>query len=76
MGCAESKQDTNFPPLLPLSFSNDDDDDDADITEFILMQPRMGQPQAPPAATPQLSTQHERLIVELLSFKDIRQLQE
>lgn len=77
MGCAESRQElqsseSSSQPLLS-SFSPDDDP--------ILMPPRMGQPahqssQQPLAGSVQLSSQHERLILELLPFKDLRQFHE
>jgi hypothetical protein len=79
MGCAESKQEQepNSQPLLLSNFKDDDDDGDDRNVESILMPPSMGQPQAQtPTGAPQLSTQHERLILELLPFKDARQFHE
>ena len=83
MGCAESKQEQeqeqelNSQPLLLSNFKDDDDDGDDRNVESILMPPSMGQSQAQiPAGAPQLSTQHERLILELLPLKDARQFHE
>jgi hypothetical protein len=70
MGCADSKEESSSQPLLS-TFPLDDD--------LIPMPPRMGQPQLaqqPLAGAVHLSAQHERLILELLPFKDLRQFHE
>ena len=70
MGCAESRETTVSEPFL----SNFDGQD----SESMPMPVRMGQPPipVPSGAHPLLSTQHERLILELLPLKDIRQFHE
>lgn len=71
MGCHESKQKSGSTsdPLLSDYTPNDD--------TYISMSSRMGQPPAQvPAGSVQLASQHERLILELLPFKDIRQFHE
>lgn len=70
MGCAESREESSSHPLLS-AFNQENDS--------ILMPVMMGQPQASPSPLPgavQLSSQHERLILELLPFKDLRQFHE
>lgn len=73
MGCAESRQESSSQPLL----SNFTQVDGADA-ESVPMPPRMGQPaqQQPLAGAVQLCSQHERLILELLPFKEVRQFHE
>jgi len=68
MGCAESRVQSSSQPLLS----------DFDSRESSTSMPlRMGQPQNQASGPPvQLSTQHERLILELLPFKDVRQFHE
>lgn len=76
MGCAESREQSgprgpSSQPLLSGLPRNDDDDDEL----FTMGQPRPTQP--PPLTGPaQLSSQHERLILELLPFKELRQFHE
>jgi hypothetical protein len=73
MGCAESRPASgskpSSQPLLSTPFQDDDDAFSLPLT--------MGQ-QPPPSAsgTVQLASQHERLILELLPFQDIRQFHE
>jgi len=62
MGCAESREELNSQPLLS-SFPEEDD--------TILLPLTMGRSSQSGAA--QLSSQHERLLVELLPVKDRRQ---
>ncbi len=69
MGCAESRQESSSQPLLS-SFIQDDESGSPS------MPPRMGQPAQPLTGTVQLSSQHERLMLELLPFKDLRQFHE
>jgi hypothetical protein len=75
MGCAESREQSgpqgpSSQPLLSILPSSDDDN------ELCMM----GQPQLTPQRAPggpsQLSSQHERLILELLPFKELGQFHE
>ncbi len=70
MGCAESRQESSSQPLLS-SFTSDDDESGSPS-----MPPRMGQPAQPLTGVVPLSSQHERLMLELLPFKDLRQFHE
>ncbi|KAL2131263.1 hypothetical protein VTI74DRAFT_5318 [Chaetomium olivicolor] len=70
MGCSESREESSSQPLLSTFDPKND---------TISMPVRMGQPQPaqpPVIGTVQLSSQHERLILELLPFKDVRQFHE
>ena len=69
MGCAESRQESSSQPLLS-SFIQDDQ------SESPPMPPRMGQPAQPLTGVVPLSSQHERLMLELLPFKDLGQFHE
>ena len=71
MGCAESRQESSSQPLLS-SFTRDEDDQ----SELPPMPPRMGQPAPPLTGVVPLASQHERLMLELLPFKDLRQFHE
>jgi hypothetical protein len=74
MGCAESREQSgprgqSSQPLLSGLPHNDDDE------LFTMGQPQPTRP--PPLTGPaQLSSQHERLILELLPFKELRQFHE
>lgn len=74
MGCADSRPESvskrSSQPLLSGNFRDDDDD-------AFSLPLTMGQ-QPPPSAsgTVRLASQHERLILELLPFQDIRQFQD
>ncbi len=76
MGCAESREAAISAANEPLlsAFSPDQEGP----TEPIPLPTRMGNPQpyAPVTGLSQISTQHERLILELLPFKDARQFHE
>ncbi|KAK0714891.1 hypothetical protein B0H67DRAFT_579398 [Lasiosphaeris hirsuta] len=71
MGCNESREDIEpQETLLPASEGQPDD-------YSIPMSPRMGQSKPlTQAAAAQISSQHERLILELLPVKDARQFHE
>jgi len=71
MGCAESRQESSSQPLLS-SFTRDEDDQ----SELPPMPPRMGQPAPPLTGVVPLASQHERLMLELLPFKDLREFHE
>lgn len=79
MGCAESRQESSSQPFLP-HFSDSGDDDDDNREEPTSIPSTMGQPpqiaRQPLNGAAQLSSQHERLILELLPFKDARQFHE
>ena len=68
MGCAESRQEFVAQPL-PSDFDAPDNS--------MPLASGMGQPQASvQLGFASLSTQHERLILELLPFKEARQFHE
>lgn len=68
MGCAESRQELSSQSLRSAL-------DDVELPE--PPSPAMGSPPLQfPTASVQLSSQHERLILDLLPFKDIRQFYE
>lgn len=73
MGCAESRpQSVSKGNSQPLLSTFRDDDDDAYSLALT-----MGQPPPPSASgAVRLASQHERLILELLPFQDIRQFHE
>lgn len=75
MGCAESKQESKSQPLLLSTYRDDNDD------LYTPMLHEMGQPQPQPqtgagSGAGHLSSQYERLLLELLPFKDSRQFHE
>lgn len=72
MGCAESRPEAASQPLLS------DSDTRAFTSHSMPVLSRMGQPpsQNNPGDPVLLSTQHERLILELLPFKEVRQFHE
>ena len=75
MGCAESREQSGPQgPSSQLLLSTLPHDDDPEL--LMMGQPPLAQQQRAPGGPVKLSSQHERLILELLPFKEPAQFHE